>query len=229
MHVQNSEQYHADVSEILLMNGIQCIPWADAAYCGVRSVYYLLLARSDQGLKFILCYMYMNKWLRRRWSTGCLVYRFRKQNVGKSYFLEQFRKLINRYKRIGYSLDIVRQTACLVINPIIFDGYVSLFNCKMAVQPQTQWWPLRKTLTSGFGLDDMSLAWPAWFIYCFSFTLVHSGISMDTRICLSYWLIGFVCFALMNDLRWEALCEPNVLPPPPPPRWFVLLTILRRC
>ena len=41
---------------------------------------------------------------------GDLVYRFRK-NVGKSNFSEQFRKLINRYKRIGYSLDIMRQTA----------------------------------------------------------------------------------------------------------------------
>ena len=35
---------------------------------------------------------------------GDLVYRFRK-NVGKSNFTEQFRKLINRYKRIRYSLD----------------------------------------------------------------------------------------------------------------------------
>ena len=39
---------------------------------------------------------------------GDLVYRFRK-NVGKSNFSEQFRQLINRYKRIGYSLDIMRQ------------------------------------------------------------------------------------------------------------------------
>ena len=41
-----------------------------------------------------------------------LVYRFRKI-VRKSNFSEQFRKLINPYKRIGYSLDIMRQTACL--------------------------------------------------------------------------------------------------------------------
>ena len=27
-------------------------------------------------------------------------------------------------------------------------------------RPQTQWRPLHKTLTSGLGLDDMSLAWP---------------------------------------------------------------------
>ena len=57
---------------------------------------------------------------------GDLVYRFRKI-VGKSNFSEQFRKLINRYKRIGYSLDIMRQTACLVVNPIIVDGYARCF------------------------------------------------------------------------------------------------------
>ena len=49
---------------------------------------------------------------------GDLVYRFRKI-VGKSNYSEQFRKLINRYKRIGYSLDIMRQTACVVVNPEI--------------------------------------------------------------------------------------------------------------
>ena len=61
-----------------------------------------------------------------------LVYRFRKI-VGKS-FSEQFRKLINRYKRIGYNLDIMRQTAFLVVNPVIVDGYASLFNCTTAVR-----------------------------------------------------------------------------------------------
>ena len=55
---------------------------------------------------------------------GDLVYRFRKI-VSKSNFSEQFRKLINRYKRIGYSLDMMRQTACLVVNPIIVDGCAS--------------------------------------------------------------------------------------------------------
>ena len=62
-----------------------------------------------------------------------LVYTFRKF-VGKSNFSEQFRKLIKRYKRIGYSLDIMRQTACLVVNPVIVDGYASLFNCATPVR-----------------------------------------------------------------------------------------------
>ena len=64
---------------------------------------------------------------------GDLVYKFRKI-VGKSNFSEQFRKLINLYKRIDYNLDIMRQTACLFVNPFIVDGYASLFNCTTAVR-----------------------------------------------------------------------------------------------
>ena len=56
---------------------------------------------------------------------GDLVYRFRKI-VRKSNFSEQFRKLINHYKRIDYSLDIMQQTANLVINPVIVDGFALL-------------------------------------------------------------------------------------------------------
>ena len=59
---------------------------------------------------------------------GDLVYRFR-NIMGKSNFSEQFRKLINHYKRISHSLNIMRQTAFLVINPIIVDVFASLFNC----------------------------------------------------------------------------------------------------
>ena len=44
-------------------------------------------------------------------------------------FSDQFRKFIMRYKRIGYNLNVMRQSACLVINPITVDGYAKLFNC----------------------------------------------------------------------------------------------------
>ena len=56
-----------------------------------------------------------------------IVYRIRKI-VGKSNFSEQFRKLINHYKRIGYNPYVMQQTACLVINPTSVDSYASLFN-----------------------------------------------------------------------------------------------------
>ena len=54
--------------------------------------------------------------------------------MGRSSFSEQFRKLNNRYKRIGHNLYIMRQTACLVINPITVDSYALLFNCTAAVR-----------------------------------------------------------------------------------------------
>ena len=55
----------------------------------------------------------------------------------------------------------MRQTACLVANPIIVDGYASLFNCTTAIRALDSMTILRKTLTSGLGLDDMSFTWPA--------------------------------------------------------------------
>ena len=62
---------------------------------------------------------------------GDLVYRIRKTG-GKSNFSEQFRKLINRSKRTGYNPYVMRQTACLDINPTSVDSYASLFNCTTA-------------------------------------------------------------------------------------------------
>ena len=43
--------------------------------------------------------------------------------------LIQEEQVLMRYKRIGYNLNVMRQSACLVINPIMVDGYAALFNC----------------------------------------------------------------------------------------------------
>ena len=59
---------------------------------------------------------------------GDLLYKFKKIR-GMNDFSDQFRKIIMRYKRIGYNLNVMRQSACLVINPITVDGYAALFNC----------------------------------------------------------------------------------------------------
>ena len=59
---------------------------------------------------------------------GDLVYQFQKIR-GMTDFSDQFRKIIMRYKRIGYNLNVMRQSACLVINPITVDGYATLFSC----------------------------------------------------------------------------------------------------
>ena len=48
---------------------------------------------------------------------------------GMTDFSDQFRKIIKRYKRIGFNLNVMWQSACLVINPITVDCYAALFNC----------------------------------------------------------------------------------------------------
>ena len=59
---------------------------------------------------------------------GDLVYKLKKKNVSRTDFSDQFRNVIMRYKRIGY-INVMRQSACLVINPITVDSFVSLFTC----------------------------------------------------------------------------------------------------
>ena len=48
---------------------------------------------------------------------------------GKPSFSDQFKKIINRYKRVGYTMDIMQQSACLVVIPITVYSYGFLFNC----------------------------------------------------------------------------------------------------
>ena len=58
---------------------------------------------------------------------GDLVYKFRKI-IGKNEFPYYFKMIIVRYKKIGYNIDVLRQTACLVVNPIKVNGFDYLFN-----------------------------------------------------------------------------------------------------
>ena len=59
---------------------------------------------------------------------GDLVYKFR-TTMGRTDFSDQFRKIIIRHKHIGYDLNVMRQSACLVINPITVDNFAALFHC----------------------------------------------------------------------------------------------------
>ena len=59
---------------------------------------------------------------------GDLVYKFRKI-IGENDFPYHFKKIIVRYKKIGYNVDVLRQTACLVVNPIKVNSFAYLFNC----------------------------------------------------------------------------------------------------
>ena len=59
---------------------------------------------------------------------GDLVYKFKKIR-GMTDFSDQFRKIIMRFKCIGYNLNVMRQSTSLAINPITVDRCAALFNC----------------------------------------------------------------------------------------------------
>ena len=48
--------------------------------------------------------------------------------MGRTEFSDQFRKMII-HKRIGYDVNVMQQSACLVINPITCDSFAAFFNC----------------------------------------------------------------------------------------------------
>ena len=56
---------------------------------------------------------------------GNLVYKF-KIIIGNPNFSNLLKHTVYRFKRAGYSLDIMRQTACLVFSPIMVEGYATL-------------------------------------------------------------------------------------------------------
>ena len=65
---------------------------------------------------------------------GDLVYKFKKI-IGNPNFSNLFKSFfVNRFERAGYTLDIMQQTACLVFNQIMVEGYAALFSCTAVVQ-----------------------------------------------------------------------------------------------
>ena len=57
-----------------------------------------------------------------------LVYKLKKI-VGSHSFSAQFIKIISYYNKIGFNIDVLQQTACLVVIPITIGHFSFLFNC----------------------------------------------------------------------------------------------------
>ena len=105
--------------------------------------HYESISKFNVGLKSLL-----HQGLSEPEFYGDLVYKFKKIR-GMTDFSDQLRKIIMRYKRIGYNLNVMRQSACLVINfiksyvvdskydrladafLITVDSYAALFNCTL--------------------------------------------------------------------------------------------------
>ena len=66
-------------------------------------------------------------------SMEILVYKFKKI-IGNPNFSDLFKRIVNCFKIAWYTLDIMRQTACLVFNPIMVECYAAIFSCTAVVQ-----------------------------------------------------------------------------------------------
>ena len=74
--------------------------------------YYDLISKFQFGLKSLL-----RQGLFEPEFYGDLVYKLKKI-VGSHNFSAQFIKIISHYKKIGYNINVLQRTACLVVNPI---------------------------------------------------------------------------------------------------------------
>ena len=85
--------------------------------------YYDLISKFQVGLKSLL-----SQGLSEPEFYGDLVYKLKKI-VGSNNFSAQFIKMISHYKTIGYNINILQQTACLVVSQIKVGDFDFLFNC----------------------------------------------------------------------------------------------------
>ena len=74
-----------------------------------------VISKYDTGLKTLLL-----QGLSKPKFYGDLVYKFRK-NVGTPKFSDQFSKIVISYVRNGYKIDVIKQSACLAVDPITGD------------------------------------------------------------------------------------------------------------
>ena len=89
---------------------------------------YSLISKFQVGLKSLL-----RHGLSEPDFYGDLVYKLKKI-VGSNNFSAQFIKIISQYQKIGFNINVLQQTACLVVNPITVGNFALLFNCTLVGQ-----------------------------------------------------------------------------------------------
>ena len=93
--------------------------------------HYELVSKYDTGLKSLLLQV-----LSEPEFHGDLVYTF-KDIVGKPEFSDQFRKIVICYKRKGYNINVIKQSACLAGDQITVDHFLTSFIARRCVGIQT--------------------------------------------------------------------------------------------
>ena len=73
----------------------------------------------------------------------------------------QLRQIITHYRCIGYNLNVMRQSACLVFNPIMVDKYAAFFNCTPVGRASDyDDLDIKLFILVRWGRSFLSVAWP---------------------------------------------------------------------
>ena len=91
-----------------------------------------------------------------------LVYKFKKI-IGNPNFSNLFKRVVNRFKRAGYTLDIMRQTACLVLTQSWLKAMLHSLVARPWFRSQSQWRLRCEARNSWLKLDDCPWLHPPWF------------------------------------------------------------------
>ena len=123
-----------------------------------------------------------------------LVYKFKKL-IERNDFSFQFIKIT-----IGYNLNVMRQSACLVINPIMVGGYVAFFNCTPVCRASDS--IIKAIHFSRLGRSFLSVAWPTgiqrvstWPTWVQMILLDQRGYSEKSEI---YYRLRFIFLPMFN-------------------------------
>ena len=171
-HVDDSDARNKCLTAKLLKQGYRYHELRKAFskfYCR----HYEMISKFNVGLKSLL-----HQGLSELEIYGDLVYN--SKIMGRADFSDQFRKIIIRHKRIGYDLNVMRQSAYLVINPITVDTFAALFNCTPMDRASDSKMARPKVINfSCLGTELSSVAWSTraqlMIFFCFRFPVVLFG------------------------------------------------------
>ena len=55
------------------------------------------------------------------------------------FFSVQFIKIISHYKKIGYNINVLKRTPCLVVGPVMVGNFFSSLIARFGMEVQTLW------------------------------------------------------------------------------------------
>ena len=121
-HVTDFNTRNKLLTQKVLIQGYRCHKLRKT-FSKFYSRYYNFISKFQVGLKSLL-----RQGLTEPEFYCDLVYNLKKI-VGFYNFSAQFIKIISHYKKIGYNINVLQQTACLVVNPVTVGNFAFLFNC----------------------------------------------------------------------------------------------------